>query len=252
VGLVIGYLNAVRLGAVAASSSVGGLGPDQLQNDQGNSAQALQFSGTTGCTITVTWSGLYHAFGIFRHNLTPGATVTFTVKNGGSTVLTGTALASVPGFRQSVWVAGAPVFGTSCVISIADAGNPDGHVNVPLAFVGPVFQPARNMTFQSSFGRAQQVSKAITRSGGVIPRLDWLKRIHDVVFSGIKEAELSAITEIDLAGRQGSNLLFVPNPASLTINTEAIFGEFEPQSNVGYFGQNRDFRSWSARLTERL
>jgi hypothetical protein len=249
--LVIGYLNSVLLGAVTASASTGGLGPDQLQNDQGNPAQALQIPGTSG-TITVTWTGLYHGFGLFRHNLTTAATVTFAVKSGASTVYSGTAIAPVAGYRQSVLVAATPVSGTSLVVTISDAGNPDGHLNIPLMFAGPLFQPARNMSFQSAPSRTQQTVKTLTRSGGTIIRTDWIKRAYDLNFSGIKEAELTAIASIDLAGRQGNNLFFVPDPASLTINMDALYGEFEPQTGITYPFQSADARGWRAMITERL
>lgn len=249
--LVLGYLNSVMLGSVTASSSTSGLGPDQLQNDQGNPSQALQIPGTSG-TITVTWTGLYHGFGLFRHNLTTNATVTFTVKNGGSTVLTATAIAPVAGYRQSVFVNTIPVSGTSLVVTISDAGNPDGHLNIPLMFAGPLFQGARNMSYSSAPSRTQQTVKALTRSGGVVVRNDWIKRVYDLNFAGIKEAELTAIGAIDLAGRQGNNLFFVPDPQSLTINLDAIFGEFEPQQGITYPLQSRDARGWRATITERL
>jgi hypothetical protein len=249
--LVLGYLNAVVLGSVAASSYVGGLGPDQLQNDQGNAASALQIPATSG-TITVTWTGLYHGFGLFRTNLSTGATVTWTVKNGSSTVATGTSLAVAAGYQQSVYVLSAPVSGTSLVVSISDAGNPDGHLNIPLMFAGPLFQPARNMSWQSSSTRTQQTTKALTRSGGVVIRTDWVKRSYDLNFAGIKEAELTAIGAIDLAGRQGNNLFFVPDPQSLTINLDALFGEFEPQTGITYPYSYRDARGWRATITERL
>lgn len=249
--LVIGYANAVLFGSVSASASSSGLGPDQLQNDQGNSASALQIPGTSG-TITINWTGQYHGFGLFRHNLTPNATVTFTVYNGGSGALAGTALAPVAGYRQSVWVNTAPVSGTSLVISISDAGNPDGFLNIPLAYAGPLFQPARNMDYQSSAGRMDQTTVVTTRSGAEVVRNDYIRRTYDLSFSGIKDVEQTALWAIDLAGRQGNNLFFVPDPASLIINTQAIFGRLLPQSGLTYPLQNADARGYRATITERL
>jgi hypothetical protein len=249
--LVIGYTNAVVLGTVAASSSVGGLGPDQLQNDQGNSASALQIPTTSG-TITVTWTGLYHGFGLFRTNLTASAVVNWTVKSGSTTVYSGTSLAVVPGYRQTALVLSAPVSGTSLVITISDATNPDGYLNIPLAYAGPLFQPYRNMSYQSSPGRMDQTTVATTRSGGEVIRSDYIRRTYDLSFAGIKDVEQTAMWAIDLAGRQGSNLFFVPDPASLIINTQAIFGRLLPQSGLTYPERSPDVRGYRATITERL
>lgn len=248
---VIGYSNSALLGSVAASSSVGGLGPDQLQNDQGGPDYALQIPSTSG-TITITYTGVYHLFGLFRHNLTTGATVTWVVKNGASTVMTGTSLAPVAGFRQSVYMAPAAVNGTSMVVTISDAGNPDGFLNIPLIYAGPLFQPAVGLDYQSSPGRQAQQVKTTTRSGAVIIRTDWIKRTYDMVFNDLKDVEVAAIDEIDLSGYQGNNILFVPNPASLLINKEAVFGELQPASGVTYPKQAADARGYRATMVERL
>lgn len=248
---VIGYTNGVILGTVAASSFVTGLGPDQLQNDQGGMSFALRIPATSG-TITVTWTGTYHGLGLFRTNLTTSAVVTWTVKNGASTVFTGNSLPVVAGFGQTALVLGTPVSGTSVQISISDGTNPDGFLSVALAYVGPLFQPALNLDFQSAPGRMDQTTIATTRSGAEVVRNDFIRRTYDMSFSALKDVEQTAIFAIDLAGRQGNNLFFVPDPASLIINAQAIFGRLIPKSNLTYALQAADARGYQAQMSERL
>lgn len=250
--LVIGYTNAVVLGTVAASSSATGLGPTQLQNDQGGDTYALRIPVVTSSTITVTWSGLYHGFGLFRTNLTPSASVSAVVKNGSTTVASFTFMPVVAGYRQTVYVLPVPVTGTSVVFTLSDSANTDGFMSIPLAFAGPLFQPARNMGYSSSPGRADQTTSTVTRSGAEIIRSDYIRRTFDLSFAGIKDAEQTAVWSIDLAGRQGNNLFFVPDPASLIINTQAIFGRLIPQTGLTYPLQNADARGYRATITERL
>lgn len=240
---VIGHLNQFLTGSVSASAHATGLGPDQLQNEQGNATFALQIPGTSG-SITVSGSANYRMFGLFRTNLTPSASVTWSIGGASCSV--------VPWFGQSVLVLDAPVSGSSVTVSISDGGNPDGFLNIPLAYAGPGFQPVVNMDFQSAPNRQAGTQKEITRSGGSFIRNDWTKRTFDVVMSNIGTDEIVTMDEIDLVGRHGHSVLFVPDPASVNIGREAIFGEWEGATGLTYPYQLATVRGYRATVTERL
>lgn len=255
--VVLGYINNIMLGTLTASSSANGLGPEQLQNDQGNVAAAWQSTTASAQTLTLSapsgskWQG----FGLFRTNLRSVATVTVVVRNGGSggtIVLSASLSAVVPGFGQMVYVATQEVVGDWCQFTITDTANPDGHYNIALAYAGPVFQPSRNATYQSAPGRTSQTVTAATRAGGVIVRNDWNKRVFNLAFSGLLAGEIPTLMELDLAGRQGNNVFFVPDRLSSTIGIEAIFGEFAPTSGFTYPYPTPNARGYTAVVTERL
>jgi hypothetical protein len=241
--LVIGHLNQFLSGSVSASASVAGLGPSQLQNDQGNASFALQIPGTSG-SITVSGSAEYRMFGLFRTNLTPSASVSWSIG--------GASCAVVPWFGQSVLVLDAPVSAGGVTVSISDPSNPDGFLNIPLAYAGPGFQPLVNMDFSSAPNRQAGTLKEITRAGGTLARNDWVKRTFDLSMSNIRPDEVTTMDDIDLVGRHSHNILFVPDPMSATIGREAIFGEWEGTSGLTYPYQAADARGYRATITERL
>lgn len=241
---VIGHLNSFVSGSVSASSHATGLGPDQLQNDQGNASFALQIPGTSGSITVSGVSADYRMFGLFRTNLTAGASVTWSIG--------GASCAVVPWFGQSVLVLDTPVSASGVTVSISDGSNPDGFLNIPLAYAGPGFQPQVNMDFSSAPNRGVGTLKEITRAGGSFIRNDYVKRTFDVVFSGIKPDEIVTMDEIDLVGRHGHNVLFVPDPTSVNVGREAIFGEWEGTTGLTYPYQATDARGYRATATERL
>ena len=179
---------------------------------------------------------------------TAGATVT-----GGTTFDSGTVPAGIAaGFGQSLVIAAIEAAGRVAQLDVSDPGNPDGFLNIPLAYAGPVLQPLRNNDYSSAEGQTEQSTKKVSRSGGVTKRTDWIKRVYELSLSGIRASEKAQFMALDRFGRQGGNVLLVPDPASATRAQEAIFGEFEPQGNMGYPFQTPEARSYRATVTERL
>jgi hypothetical protein len=255
--LIIGYQNNVLTGTLTGSSNTSGLDVTQLQNDQGNPATAWQTTSAANATLTISGvtSGKWRVFGMHNTNLTQFAVVSVVVRNGGSggtIVYSGTLSALTTGYRQVVGVAPAEVTGDWCQFSIIDPSNPDGYFNIPQVYAGTGFQPVRNMGYASATSRTASGVKSTLRAGGVIVRNDYTKRSYDCTFAGLKATELPTIRAIELAGEQGNNVLFVPNPASATITQEAVFGEWEPQTGLTYPYQNSDARGYRVVITERL
>lgn len=174
-------------------------------------------------------------------------------RTGATTFDSGTVNAGVAaGFGQSLVTAAAEVSGRVAQLDIADPGNPDGFLSVPLAYAGPVLQPLRNYDYGSGQGRTAQVTKKLSRAGGVSARPDWTKRVFDMSLSGIRAFEMPQFALLDLFARSGGNVLVVPDPASATRTVETVYGECEPGSNFGYAAASAEARNWRALFTERV
>ena len=227
-----------------AAQSAAGLPPAQLPD-------ALSFGSGPNAAVTLSEVRLYPARLSQAQLLalaTAGATVT-----GGTTFDSGTVPAGVAaGFGQSLVIAANEAAGRVAQLDVSDPGNPDGFLSIPLAYAGPVLQPLRNLDYSSAEGQTEQSTKKLSRSGGVSKRTDWIKRVYEMSLSGIRASEKAQFMALDRFGRQGGNVLLVPDPASATRAQEAVFGEFEPQGNIGYPFQTPEARSYRATVTERL
>jgi hypothetical protein len=143
--------------------------------------------------------------------------------------------------------------GDTLIFSINDAANPDGFINVPLAFAGPAWLPASGASWQSTVGRDDSVNETTSRGGQEYPVLLWQRRRWNLALDGIRGTELWAdVGEIDRVSRLGGNLLFVPDQASASLQQEAIFGRLAATADVSFPYQAGDRRAWRATLTERI
>lgn len=256
----LGWPNRIDAGLLTASSAEQGMPVTNIATEAGGADQAWQSVGITGSiTLTLPAADSFRAFGLFRTNLTDSATIRWRVfptssTGGSATYDSGTVLAGVMrGYAQTVLVLPNAVPGQAIQVDIADTSNPDGFLNVPLAYAGPVWQAARNFDASSSTGRTMQSNKTITRGGGVINRLDWIKRTFTLSLSGIRAAEVwPKVMDVDLYARRGNNVLFVPDPLDPLINSTAIYGELEASSEVTYPNRVIEARGWKAIITERL
>jgi len=159
----------------------------------------------------------------------------------------------VKGVGQAVHVAPSEVVGRYARCDIYDAGNPDGFLNVPLMYAGPAWQPSINMSFQSTFHYDVQNNDFVTRGGQEFPTFLWERRRWEIVLGAVKSSEVwSSMMEAARVGRQNRNVLFVPDPDSSQRHAESVFGRLEPNSDVTYPVNSLLFRSWRARVTERL
>lgn len=258
-----GWINNAGTGTLSASSETASLGAAQLQNDQGNAASAWQTAGgvtSAGLTVDAGVPGAaWRAFGLFRTNLTGAATVRWRVgavaaMTSGVVFDTGTVAAGVAaGFGQSVLVAAAAVAGRYCRLDVADPGNPDGVLNVPLIFAGPVWQPASNISAESAFGRDDSTDEVVTRGGQEYPTSRFVRRRWEIALARVRAAEVWPFAmELDRVARLGTNVLFVPDPASADRNREAVFGRLRATSDLGHPHGVADARGWRCRVTERL
>ncbi len=256
---VLGWPNRFVYGVISTSASEAALDGSKLANDQGSPEQAWQSPYTSGSIrLTVPEAMLWRGFGLFRTNLTTKAAVRWQVLadvSGSSPVYdSGTIPAGiVPGYSQTILILPAAVVGRVIQVDIFDPTNPDGFLNIPLAYAGPLWQPARNFDAGSSAGRTMQSTKTLTRAGGIIIRSDWVKRTFTLSLSGIRASEVQPnVMDLDLWAKRGNNVFFVPDPDSPDANQQAILGEFETSSDVTYPNRVIEARGWKAVITERL
>ena len=268
VASVFGWVNSVSTAVLSAGNSEAFLGVANLQNDQGSPSQAWQTGAgsvtsslgawlliDSGSTLTV-WQG----FGLFRTNLTTQSTVRWQV---GNTLATGRITSPLwdsgtidaaikAGYGQTVTIAN-PVAGRYCSVDINDATNPDGFINIPLAFAGTLWQPASGITYASLYGRNEQTIETVTRGGQEFPVLAWTQRNWQLALDGIRVGEMwTRLNELDRASRSGGNVLFVPDTAGTNITYESIFGRLRVTAPIGFPYAAADRRSWRATISERL
>ena len=159
----------------------------------------------------------------------------------------------VPGFQQSVIAAPAEVSGRVCRLDVADTANPDGFLNIPLAYAGPVWQPTRNVSSATTQGRDDMTTETRTRGGQEYPVLHYIVRRWEIDLQGVEEAELWLhLDSLDNSARDGRNVLFVPDPASTDVGRAAVFGRLRARTDASFFAGGPDLRAWKATISERL
>lgn len=258
---MFGWNNLVKAAAqLDASSQVGGLGIDQLRNDQGSTSTAWQTVGAGAQAMRINMQAPvpWRVFGLFRTNLTPGAVVRVRVGNDvnpeySKTADTGnlTNLVSA-GFGQAVVVLPADVVGQFAYVDISDSANPDGFYNIPLVFAGPVWTPQSNIGYDSALGRDDMTDETTARGGAEFPVLQYTRRRWDVSLSGIRSAELwPQAMALDAYARTGGNAVFLPDPAG-DVARETIFGRVKSLADITYPYGTTERRAWKVRFTERL
>ena len=287
------WRNRLLTAVLTAGSQVPGLEVQQLQNDQGSPDAAWQTAQGVVTSAAGAWfmmdfgvEVVCRAFSLHRLNLTSAGTVRVRVGNDPSFATwisdSGPRPGPAAGYGQVVIVfpeagepgvtivteAGVPVTledpaflltaetgarGRYCRIDIEDPGNPDGHINVPLAYIGPAWTPHRNYGYDSAPGAEADLQVVTTRGGQEFADLRWRRRVWDIALPSIRPDEVwDRVMDLHLAALDGRNVLFVPAPTGDEVYRQAIFGRLTPQSSITYPQKTPALRSWRARITERL
>lgn len=253
---IFGWVNAAKTAVLSSTSAEPTLPVTNLANDQGNAASAWQTLNTvTAATLTITPAArtTFRAFGVFRTNLGSAGTATFRAftNPGLVQVYSSGAVSVVNG--QAVAVAPADTPADVVTIALSDAGNADAHLNVPLAFAGPAWQPLTGLSWQTTIGRDEVSDATVTRGGQTYVDLRATFRRLELALDGIRTTEAYAqVDTLDRLSRSGGNVLVIPSIANGFMQNEATFGILKATADVT-FPLNVDARrSWRARLTERL
>ena len=109
----------------------------------------------------------------------------------------------IPPYGQVVVVLPSDTIGSDLTISINNSANPDGFINVPLAFGGPVWFPAGAA---SSIERSAeiQIDETVTRGGQEYPVMRWQRRRWNIALDSVRGSEVWAdLDTLDAAARAG-------------------------------------------------
>lgn len=154
---------------------------------------------------------------------------------------------------QSVVIAPSGITAGTAHCYIDDPANPDGFINVPLAWVGAAWQPATNISVLSTQGRDDQTTEVTTRGGQEYPLQYWQRRRFEIDMQGVRNSEVwSQLDDLDRVSRYGNNCLLVPDPTSSTISRETVLGRLKPRADISRYQGALDRRAWKATITERL
>lgn len=154
---------------------------------------------------------------------------------------------------QSLTVAPADLTAQYVRVDINDSTNPDGFLNIPLAFVGPVWTPNASADPSSAFGRDDRVDDVQTLGGQEWPVLRWHRRHWGVALQAVAQSEVwSQLMPLDLAARSGSNILYVPDTAASDVQKETVFGRLRTTADLTYPTTAAMIRTWRATIEERL
>jgi hypothetical protein len=248
---LIGYLNAVENAAVtlAASSASTGYSAEMLRIPLGAPSVAWQTAGgVTTASLTLTAPGAlpWRVVCLARTNLTPSATIR--VQAGAYD--SGTVAAGVTvGIGQALHILPSEVSAAEMIITLADASNPDGLINVPLVYAGPAQSVAIGPA--SDTGRDVRRADTTTRGGTVIAQPLSAGRQWQIAVPFLRDADITWLDALEDAAAIGGNILFVPRESNTRAAAETILGLMSP-ARRGFLGPTGAFRSWAATIIERL
>lgn len=257
---LVGYNNYVTLlnTSLTATSEAANMPATNLRTNQGGPSAAWQtISGTTTASFTITPTLTYQpwrAFGLFRTNLSSTASVTIRLYTQPATQqLSVQCSGPTPGYQQVVYPSSSDIYADYCTITIVDANNPDGFLNIPLAYAGPMWQPSIGMGFETTAGRDDQTDEIVSRAGQEYPQNRWQRRRWNLALDGVTNAEVwNYADKLNSVGRTGSNCLLIPNTTSTYGQREAVFGRWHSTSDITFAFGSADRRALRGSFVERL
>lgn len=253
---MLAWANAIKTATLAASSAEGALPVSNLANDQGAPSAGWQTlaGALTGVLLTITPAAraTFRAFGAFRTNLSNAGTLTVRAYTNPGPVLLGTWSGTFAN-GQCVAIAPSDQSADYVTFTFADSGNPDNHLNIPLAYAGPAWFPLTAMSWASTYGRDDITDIVVSRGGQQYVNLRASSKRWEIALDGVRGSEaFSQLDVLDRVSRVGGNVLVVPNQASANMQGEAAYGLLKATADVSFPLGAGDRRSWRARLTERL
>jgi hypothetical protein len=254
---LLGYINHVTTGTVTSNNAASGMPVTNLQTDSGAAADGWQTTTRTGILLTITpplTQQTFRIIGLFRSNLTSAAAIVFTVYNNPATVVYSGSTAGPANGSGQVLADTGGVVGDYATVSLNDSGNPDGFINVALAYAGPVWSPLSALSLNTSYGRDVTTDELVSHGGQEYPVYRYQRRRWDLDMQGVRTStELwPSLDAMMRAAAFGTNLLVVPDTNSPDWRTEATFGRLKQTADIKYPLGTSDRRSWSGQLTERI
>ncbi|OUI90100.1 hypothetical protein HK19_12560, partial [Acetobacter persici] len=134
------------------------------------------------------------------------------------------------GPAQAVHVAPAPVVADTVLIAVNANGTvAESYIAIALAYVGPIWQPVRNMSTKSTTGMdtGQTVNTGMAGAEFVSP--GWMRRKAVVDHESLDMADVPVLEQIAYMAATGTNVLFIPDPDAdpPTLNMRALYGRIQ-------------------------
>ncbi|NVN44852.1 hypothetical protein HW537_13185 [Asaia siamensis] len=247
-----GAENALMGASLQGNDQVAGLPVSNLQNDQGAPSTAWRVPGKEAYLIArLPRLTACRGFSFHRTNLTAGARYALVGRVGETPVVnTGGQVAdTVAGQFLVLFPSELEI--DRLDISISDQGNPDGFLSFPLAYLGPLWQPERNMSWQGNESQQATIDEATSLSGVEYPTLRYRQRVVAIDHQSLGIAELPKIRSIESTAATGRNILFVPDLTAADRNSAMIFGRLTPGEITSPAGA-ADRRATTMTIKERL
>ena len=254
-----GWQNNVLRATLAASAQASGLPVTNLQNQQGAASLGWRAPGTSAVLTLSGISGAkWQAISLHRTNLS--ATATWRIRTGsydtgwwGVDWHTDWSGPCNVANGQCVYVLPSIATDERCEITITDTANPDGFLSVPLLYAGPLFQPVRNFSTQSTSGNNLGQDTVTTLGGSEFVSGRWYQRKLTIVHDSLGDADAAVLDQVLQAAATGQNILFVPDPDATTdvLAQKSLFGTLSGGDLSNPYGP-ADRHSLTLNLTERL
>ena len=258
---LIGGTNLVRAATLTAGSAEAALPITNIAGDQGDAADGWQTTAgvlteAAGAWFQATIPGAmpWQAFVLARTNLTPSAQIRFTVTDPVNGVTVDQTVAGpIAGLAQVVCVAKQAGSGVTLRVAFQDPTNPDGFINIPIAWAGAPWQPVRNCSYSSSYGRDRTENVTTTRGGQEYGLTQFVRRRWTVTHASLSSNEsFQQLDQVFQAAATQTNILFIPDPNSPTLSSEAVLGRLTPKSDLTYSFTGAERRTVTFDVTERL
>ncbi|MBS1080833.1 hypothetical protein [Gluconobacter kondonii] len=245
------------LSATLSGNGVAALPVTNLQNQQGAASLGWRVAGGTAgwnASLQMSLSSALpiRAISLHRTNLSAAASWHIQIHDGSTVVFDQTGACGAQN-GQCLLVLPSEATGNAVSITILDVDNPDGFLSIPLAYVGPLWQPQRNYASSSteSLTLGQQSTTMI--NGGEFVDARYVQRGLSIVHDSYGDSDIATLRQIQRAAATGQNILFLPDPSQppLTLAGQALLGRLSGGDLSNPYGPaNR--HSQTLTLTERL
>lgn len=253
-----GWQNHVLDSVLTASAQVNSLPATNLLLPQGSPslgwrAPASSITLTLSSASSVQW----RAISLHRTNLSSSATWQIRIgrQAGGNSTWDYAWSGNCSAInRQCVHVTPAEQAGDICEITITDTDNPAGYLDIPLAYAGSLWQPVRNYSTSSTFGRTLGQDSVTSLGGQEFISTRWHQRKYTISHQSLGDADAAVLDQILLAAAADNNILFLPDPGAdpTVLSARALYGRLSAGSDLSNPFGAADRHEISLTLTERL
>lgn len=253
-----GWQNRVLDATLAASAQVSSLPVSNLRIPQGAPSLGWRAPATSAVlTLSLSATASWRAVSLHRTNLSDSATWQISIGHRVSGGIWWDYVWSGPcnvANGQCVHVLPSTVTDERCEITITDTANPDGYLDIPLVYAGPLFQPVRNYSTSSTFGRTLGQDSVTSLGGQEFTSTRWYQRKYTISHQSLGDADAAVLDQILLAAAADRNILFVPDPSAdpATLAAQALYGRLSAGSDLSNPFGAADRHEISLTLTERL